>query len=170
MCQRHLNLLQACLSPCSPCMSLATLPTWLSKWEALTPPVFSVLPIKDPVSFQVLYILNPYIGLSFTSCSSFPRPLCCPGLHDFFLDQPLLRFSASKLAFSCLVSTKSPRSLLASVQPCHSPAFRLVVSCVCLDRILGQHKKPFMAPVLQDQAATSQAWSVPENSKDHCKG
>lgn len=136
----------------------------------MTPPVFSVLPIKDPVSFQVLYILNPYIGLSFTSCSSFPRPLCCPGLHDFFLDQPLLRFSASKLAFSCLVSTKSPRSLLASVQPCHSPAFRLVVSCVCLDRILGQHKKPFMAPVLQDQAATSQAWSVPENSKDHCKG
>lgn len=94
------------------------------------------------------------MGLKFSSCSSFSLPLCCPGLHDFF-------FQMSPYVGSLLPSLLSPiwflhshpgasselpsKVRLLGTTPLHSG---LLSSCFCLNKILGQHTKPFVAPLL----------------------
>lgn len=122
---RTCHPLQTCLSSCSPFLWLAPLPTRLSKWENLTP-LFSLPLVKDPITFQVLYIpshkevLNPPVSLNSHCHYLFQGPVI------FLLDEPLPGLPACKLA-----SVQWLRGLSrASVLPCHSPTFGpSVVSC-----------------------------------------
>ena len=90
------------------------------------------------------------MGLKFSSCSSFPLPLCCPGLHDFFFQMSPYVGSLRPSLLSPIrfphshpgASSELPSNLTT---PLHSG---LLSSCFCLNKILGQHTKPFVAPLL----------------------